>query len=307
MLPKLKSIRINTLNELSKRLGIELGVLQDVAKHTNIHYEKFPKKIGKKERMLYEADHSLGEIHKRIEVRLLNRFEFPPSIQGGIKGRSPLTNAKPHVQRINVGHFDIKNFFPLVRPRKIYNTLHELGCSPDVAHLLARLVTADSHLPQGFSTSTKIAALVLLNTDKRLTNFFKKYGMKHTIWVDNLTVSGSYPIKKLTPAIRKILRQEGFESHKESFVYSNQRQLVTGIVVNNKPSVRKEKRREVERIIFNCEKLGVRKYLVENPQKLDINGFVRKVNGKLSNMLMIDAQKYLPLYQRWQKIVLDNL
>lgn len=306
MLPKFNSIRINTLNELSKRLGIERGVLQDVAEHIDIHYEKFPKKIGKKERMLYEADHSLGEIHKRIEVRLLNRFEFPPSIQGGIKGRSLLTNAKPHVKRTNVGHFDIKNFFPSVRPSRIYNALNKLGCSPNVAHILARLVTADGHLPQGFRTSPKIAALVLLNADKRLASFLKKYGMRHTIWVDDLTISGSYPIKKLSSEIKNILQQEGFEVHKEEIIYSNKRQLVTSVVVNTKPSVQKERRQEVEKIIFNCEKLGLKNYLMSTECKLSIKSFTKGVNGKLSSMLAIDKEKYQPLYKRWQEIVSNN-
>ena len=198
MLPKLKDIRINTLKELSLRLGIELAILQDVAKYINLHYEKFPKRIGKKERMLYKTDYSLGKIHNRIERRLLDRFDFPPSIQGGIKGRSLLTNTKPHAEKMNVGHFDIKNFFPSVKPRRVYNAFNKLECSPDVAHLLARLVTADEHLPQGFGTSTKIAALILLNADKRLSIFLKKYGIKHTIWVDDITVSGKYPIKKLS-------------------------------------------------------------------------------------------------------------
>lgn len=299
MLRKLKSIKINTLNELSKRLGIGLTVLQDVAKHIDLHYEKFPKKIGKKVRMLYEADHSLGEIHGRIETRLLNRFEFPPSIQGGIKGRSLLTNAKPHVKRINVGHFDIKNFFPSVQPSKIYNTLDKLGCSPNVAHILARLVTADRHLPQGFRTSPKIAALVLLNSDKRLAGFLKKYGMRHTIWVDNLTISGSYPIKKLSSGIKNILQKEGFEVHKEEVIYADKRQLVTGVVVNTKPSVRKEKRQEVERIIFNCEKLGVKNYLASTDCELSIKDFIKRVNGKISSMLAIDKLKYRPLWKKW--------
>ncbi len=306
MLPKLKDIKINTLKELSLRLGIELTVLQNVVKYINLHYEKFPKRIGKKERMLYKADHSLEEILKRIERRLLDRFDFPPSIQGGIKGRSPFTNAKPHAKKMNVGHFDIKNFFPSVRPRQVYNAFNKLGCSPDVAHLLTRLVTADGHLPQGFETSTKIAAFVLLNADKRLSIFLEKYGAKHTIWVDDITISGKYPIKKLSSGIRKILKQEGFESHKEEVTYLNQRQVVTGVVVNTKPSIRKEKREEVKKIIFKCRKFGIKNYLISIKQKPDITSFVRKINGSLSNMIAIDDKKYRPLYQEWQKIVSNN-
>ncbi|MFA4873620.1 MAG: reverse transcriptase family protein [Patescibacteria group bacterium] len=306
MLPKLKDIKINSLRELSLRLGIELKVLQDVAEYINIHYEKFSKKMGEKVRMLYEADHSLEEIHRQIEKRILNRFDYPLSLQGGIKGRSRLTNAMPHVKKLNVGHFDIKSFFPSVRPSHVYCTFHKLGGAPDVAHLLTRLVTADNHLPQGFKTSTKVAALVLLDADRRLSHFLKKYGVVHNIWVDNLTVSGSYPIKKLVSGIRRILRQEGFESHKEKFVYSHERQAVLGVVVNVKPNVPKDMRKEVDGIVYKCEKFGVRSYLKVTKQNMRIKQFLRHVNGKLSSMLAVDKEKYRPLYERWQKVIASS-
>lgn len=302
-LPKLKTIRINTLREFSLRLGIRLDVLEDAADHIDLHYYNFVKKRGEKERKIYDADHGLRKIHKRIEERILDRFDFPSSIQGGIKGGSLRANAQPHTGQINVGHFDIKNFFPSVKPSRIYNILTGLGCSPDVARLFTRLVTADGHLPQGFGTSTKVAALVLLNADKRITNFLKKYGMRHTIWVDDLAISGSYPIKKLSSAVRKILQQEGFRSHKEEIVYANQRQLVAGVVVNTKPSVRKEVRQEVEDTIFRCERVGIRSYLRETRQRMRVEDFIQKINGRLGNMLAIDGAKYSPLYERWRRIV----
>lgn len=306
MLPKLKNIKINTLEELSLRLGIELDVLNDVTQHIDLHYEKFLKKIGSKERPLYEADHSLGGIHKRIEGRILDRFDFPPSMQGGIKGRSLLSNASPHVAKVNVGHFDIQNFFPSVRPSRIYRTFVKLGCAPHVSRLLTRLMTADNHLPQGFGTSTKVAALVLLVADRRLRNFLKMFGIKHTLWVDDLVVSGSYPIRKLSSGIKRILNQEGFAVHKEEITYSNKRQLVTGVVVNTKPSVQRERRKSVEATIYQCERFGVVNYIIRNRKGVTTRVFAKKVAGQLSNMLMIDREKYLPLYSRWQKLVADS-
>lgn len=299
---KFDRIEIKTTAHLASRLGVPLSVLEDLTEHIDLHYDRFEKQVGKKVRTLYMADASLTRIHKLIQKHLFDTFNYPPSLQGGIKERSLATNASPHAGKKNVGRFDIKNFFPSVRPKRVYRTFVSLGCSPNVARMLTRLITADNHIPQGFKTSPKIAALVLLNTDRRLRPFLKKYGIRESVWVDDFILSGNYPIKKLAPAVRKIFQQEGFVSHKEDVMYANQRQVVTGAVVNSHVNVPKELRERVEKIVHGTEKYGAKEYYKHAvKEKTSLRKFLQSVDGDISHMMALNKEKYTTLQLRWRK------
>lgn len=301
---KLSNISIKRPKELSLRLGIPLDVLVSVSENMQLHCWSFEKKVGKKVRTLHNVSPELKGIQEKIDAEILDRFDYPESFQGGIKGRSLRSNALPHSRKRNVGNFDLKNFFPSVKPSFVYKALVSLGSSPDVARLITRLVTADNCLPQGFLTSSKIAVLVLLKMDKRLEKLFSSYGARHTFWIDDLTVSASFPIEKLKPTIKKIAQQEGFIVHKDedSPTYNNKRQMVTGAVVNTKPSVPREKRVAIEKILYLCEKKGIRNYWREHIKPdLGLQKFVESTRGKISSMIAIDP-KHKSLATRWEAL-----
>lgn len=301
---KLSNINIKRPKELSLRLGIPLDILVSISENMQLHCWSFEKKVGKKIRILYNVSPELKGIQEKIDQEILDRFNYPESFHGGIKGGSLRSNALPHSGKRNVGNFDLKNFFPSVKPSQVYNALVSLGNNPDVARLITRLVTADNCLPQGFLTSPKVAALVLLKMNKRLETLFSSYGAKHTFWIDDLTVSASFPIEKLKPIIKKIAKQEGFIVHKDedSPTYNNTRQMVTGAVVNTTPNVPKEKRVTIEKIIYLCEKQGIRAYWRERVKpNLALQKFVESTRGKISSMIAIDP-KYRSLATRWEAL-----
>ena len=299
---KLSTINIKRPKELSLRLGVPLDVLVSVSENMQLHCWSFEKQVGKKVRTLYNVSPELKGIHEKIDKEILDRFDYPKNFQGGIKGGSLRSNALPHSGKRNVGNFDLKNFFPSVKPSHIYKVLVSLGSNLNVARLITRLVTADSCLPQGFLTSPKIAGLVLLKMNKRLEKLFTSHGAKHTFWIDDLTVSASFPIEKLKPIIKKIAEQEGFIVHKDedSPTYNNKRQMVTGAVVNTTPSVPKEKRIATEKVVYLCEKQGIRAYWRGYIKpSLSLQKFVESTRGKISSMVAIDP-KYRPLATRWE-------
>ncbi len=304
---KFPHIKINRPQELAKRLKIPLDVLNRIAGNMAPHYHSWEGTKNGKTRKFYRAEHDLEAIHEKLNTEIFDRFDFPTEFQGAIQGRSLRSNALLHTGKKNVARFDIKQFFPSVHPRRVYNTLKRLGCQPDVARLITRLVTADGHIPQGFKTSPKVAALVLLPVNKRVIRLTEPFGVTPSLWVDDLSLSGSYPLRKLKPSIRKIFRQSGFTVHKDedSPTYSNNRQIVTGVVVNTKPSVRREVREEIEKVVFLAEKNGLRWYRRNHAQKIGLSKLGASVGGRIANMIAIDKEKYAPLQVRWQK-VLEN-
>ena len=167
-------------------------------------------------------------------------------MHGGVKGRSPLTNARLHVGKAAVLNFDIKQFFPSVKPGYVYKMFYErLRFPADVAHWLTKLVTYKGQLPQGAPTSTIVANLVILPLCRRLEILASKHNSNYGQFVDDGTLSGAIYLEKLRCLIEKIIRQEGFQAspkpHKRTTRYHWQEQVVNGVRVDKGIGVPQDK------------------------------------------------------------------
>ncbi len=297
-------IKINRPKELALRIGFPLKTAIEVSKTMPKHYKSRMRQIGKKERLIFQADDLLKKIHKKIEQGLLDSFEYPPEIQGGIPGRSTATNARKHVGKKALGHFDISNYYPSVKSGRIYTLFCTLGCDPETARLLTRLTTADGHLPQGFSTSPKIAALILLRLNKRLGALFKAHGLEHSFWVDDLAVSGKKSAESLSPKIAHLFGEEGFSlNNKTEFARSNQRQKVTGAIVNTQVGVPREKARALRRALFLMKKFGIEAFRKKYHPELSLAGLKDRLNGEIGYVTSLDAVRYRSFKEEWERLV----
>ena len=279
-------LKINTTKELGLQLGLPEAFLIRTAGHIDQCYKKFADTDKKgKERIFYKVNTNLKKIHRKIN-KLLDALEYPVNIQGGIVDRSIHTNASIHSGKRYVANFDIKNFFPSVKFKTVYRAFHMQNCTPDVSRILTRLTTADTALPQGFATSPKVSGLVLLNVNRRLTILFKKYGLAHTFWIDDLTISGHRPIQKFQKLLNKIFLQEGFTLHddpkKIKFTSSEERQMCTGLVINQEPNAEKNVREKIRKELYLCTKFGVANYLKEHGLQVDKEKYLMSLCGKIS-------------------------
>lgn len=303
---KREKLKINTLQELSIQLSLPEDFLLKTSDNLNSHYNKFKKTDKKgKERTFYDADKQLKSIHKRIN-KLLDTIQFPINIQGGVSERSIHTNAKLHSGRKYVANFDIKDFFPSLNHKTVYKAFINQKCVPDVSRLLTKLVTADGSLPQGFGTSPKVSGLILNIVNERLTKLFKKFGLSHSFWIDDLTVSGNYPIRDLEKLIFKIFSQAGFTLHtdpkKRKINDARSRQTCTNLVVNRVPNAQRSIRDKVRTELYLCNKFGVKEYLEANNIDLDVQTYLLRLGGKIS--FLIDANKNnLKLKEIYNKIL----
>ena len=167
-LGKLVSIR-----RLGHVLSLAPSVLRAVANDAGRSYRSFQQHSVKNGRLkVRQIDQPVGRletVQERIKERILAKFPFPEGINGGVKGRSPTTNALPHVRQPEVVKVDIKNFFGSVTAKAVARAWKEqFGCGADVTWLLTRLTTYKGHLPQGARTSTALANLALLPVAREL-------------------------------------------------------------------------------------------------------------------------------------------
>jgi len=300
-----KSLKINTFKELAYQLGVEPAFLFDVADKVEQLCEK-TEILDKKEKVreVYRLYPDLKLVQREIDRKLLSRLHYPDSIQGGIPRRSILSNAQMHSSKKQIANFDIKNFFPSIKFYTVYRTFVDLECAPIIARLLTRITTTARILPQGFVTSPKISALVLRNVDRRLNCLFKSKNLCHSFWIDDLTVSGYYDVKKLKNLIFKIFRQCGFElgESKTRFRSSKQRQKCTGLVVNSNPNVEKNTRNKIRKEIYYCRTRGVANHLNWIGIDVPVEDYVKSMEGRINFLTSIN-DKYNYLKQDFQKIV----
>lgn len=305
---KRQFLNINTPNELALQLKLPADFLIKLADRVDDSYYTFDKEFIKKDgtiktRKFFDGKKDLKTVHKRIN-QLFDCIEYPDSIQGGIAGKSIVTNASIHSGRKYVANFDISNFFPSIDYHVVYKVYRFLKCSPDVARVLTRFSTADAHLPQGFGTSPKVSGLVLLEVDMRLARLFKRYGLKHSFWIDDLTVSGDRSIKQFKNIICKIFQQSGFKlnQNKTEFANSKQKQTCTGLTINYQPNADKAIREKVRKELFLCKKFGVENFLNEHDINIDKDKYLRSLAGKISFLCSINP-KYLTYKKTFQEII----
>jgi hypothetical protein len=206
-----------------------------------------------------------------------------PAAHGFVNGRSTVSNATPHVGAELVVKFDLKDFFPTIHYFRVMGFFASLGynvgnCmfgtaddSNQLAPVLARLCcyTPDPQewgsatLPQGAPTSPAISNLVCRRLDARLAGLAEANKGIYTRYADDLTFSfksaEGMNLGRFRWWVDQVCQQEGFVINQEKFrvIRDSQRQVVTGIVVNEAVRVPRELRRELRAILHNCEAHGI--------------------------------------------------
>lgn len=280
---KLHKLDIRDIKHLCLLLGtnqkeldtIFSGISQEPARY--YHFREIEKN-GKK-RLLATPIGRFRILVNRLN-KLLQKLYFPNTMHGGLKGRSTKSYAAPHVNKPMVLKSDIKNFFPSVRPGKVYDMfVKKLGCTTDISRYLTRLTTVNGQLPQGSPTSTVIANLISQGISRRVQGLASTFNGQSGTFVDDVVLSGPKYIDKFKPVLSKIIKQEGFEVNesKTSSFHREEEVVIAGIRVDNgldAPSHKiKETRKEIEILGHD----------LEAGKKLD-KKTVQSIKGKIGNI-----------------------
>jgi RNA-directed DNA polymerase len=264
--------------KMNEDLGIEKDVgllrLQRAGAGVGAPYVLFriPKATGG-EREICAPRPPLRAVQRRILERYLMPFAPHDACHGFTRGRSVVTNARPHVQAALVLKTDIRNFFPGIHYHRVLGLFVLLGAPDWAACTLASLTTYrpllpdgsvawPSVLPQGAPTSPALANLVCRRLDARLSGLARSMEAHYTRYADDLTFS--FPrepadVGRVFWWINSILQQEGFLENvgKRKVLRRSQRQQVTGVVVNEGCRIPREERRNFRALLANCERHGV--------------------------------------------------
>lgn len=264
----------------------------------------------------------LRQVQTRILREILDRVPPHPAAHGFARGRSIVTNARPHCGHEVVAKWDLADFYASVRLNRVVAIFRSLGYSREAAIWLASLTTsaappdlpiagvsmrdvkpyASRHLPQGAPTSPALANLSAFSLDVRLSGLAKAFGGVYTRYADDITISGDIAfarrLRNVIPLVEQVIRQERFHVHptKRKVLRQSQRQTVAGVVVNEKPNIRRDAYDLLKATLHNSAKFGAASQNRENHPD-----FAAHLRGRIAHIAMLNparGEKLMRLYQQ---------
>lgn len=258
-----KESRIGSVYALSRKLNINESRLIYITENIEKYWRKGTTKIkpdGTK-RFTNDAKQELKAIHEKINREILAKCDYPCFIHGSLKGKSSYTNAQQHLKPKILFCEDISGFFPNTSKEIVYGIWFDFFKFPkDVALILSELTTYQGALPQGWKCSSNLANLVFWNIETSLHSKLITKGFTYTRYVDDIAVSckKTYIQSEKTEVISMIygmVAKKGYQINrkKHEIKRRNERQEVTGLLINNRITINKEKRDKIKKKIYNLE------------------------------------------------------
>ena len=282
-------------------LAIDLGVspqlVYRIISNKKHYYRTF--KILKKNggwREVSSPRTYLKVIQRYISTHLFSRLRIHDSVHSYRDGRSNITNAKEHIGQKFVLNIDLKDYFLNISSRKIVSVLRDNGFSKYGSILIASLCTLDGVLPQGAPTSPLISNTVLFKIDGSMYRYCKKRNLNYTRYSDDITISGNSKELVIKAKKRLIAMVEGANfkvNYKKTRLmpYSKQ-QLVTGVVVNEKPTPPRKLMRNIRAKFHEADKDG----------SINIHVF-NQLYGHICYLNAFDKYKNSALIKRYKKVI----
>lgn len=269
----------------------QIKTLYILCNHIEEHYHsiEIPKRNGTM-RTLWIPDPFLKQIQKNILHHILDTIPISPSATAYHKNATILKNATPHVGHKKLLELDLRDFFSHITSQMIYQyVFQDIYFPPRVAFVLTSLCCYKGIVPQGAPTSSAISNIVLRSFDEYIGTFCESHQITYTRYCDDLTFSGDFPPYLVINQVAKQLEKIGLSlNHKKQKVLSlHQRQIVTGVVVNEKPQVMKSYRKKLRQEGYYIRKFGLVSHLKKCGHH-DIQSYLSSLKGRIAFVLSVN-------------------
>jgi hypothetical protein len=107
----------------------------------------------------------------------------------------------------------------------------QLGMYDDVAGVLAHLSTVDNKVSFGSPLTPVLCSLIHRPMFDQIAAICNVRGLRYSVWVDDLTISGQFVPGDVLGQIREIVRTAGLRSHRIAYRSGNRPVFITGIGV----------------------------------------------------------------------------
>jgi hypothetical protein len=250
-------------------------------------------------RPIEHPDKPLKRIHKRISI-ILARVLPPDFLHSAYKKRSYVTNASAHVGACEVQKVDITRFFPSTSTQHLKHFFRStLKCSPDVAAIMAELLTFDGHLPTGSPVSPILSYWTHSEMFGKIASYCEQRKLTFTLYVDDLAISGTKVERRDLAFVLRVIKAHALRVKRKKLVKYNKHDTkkITGIIVKEDgiypPSSRHQ---ELNNLIEQA---------LANPKLLKVEKFRQGIDGRLNEVKQINPgavakieRKLTALYRR---------
>ena len=277
-------LQLSTREEVANYLG---GSLKNLSYNFYVlppdkqyHIFSIPKRSGGM-RTIIAPRSSIKLYQRRLAYILSLYYKKKTGVYGYVNGRNIKQNAQVHCKKKVVINIDLKDFFPTIhfgRVRGVFKST-PFEFNDTVATTLAQICCYNGKLPQGAPTSPIISNFICRTLDNQLRNFASKYRLSYSRYADDITLSTN--INKLpkevatfddngnillSKELEDIISNNQFQINQDKVRYSlkNNRQEVTGLVVNTKVNVRRKYIRQIRAMLHAWHKFGLKQAAIEH-------------------------------------------
>ena len=276
---------LSSFSDIADALAVTPQILQwltyERGADTTDHYTRFaiPKRGGGR-RLISTPKPVMRAAQQWVRTNVLVPLPVSDHAAAFRPGKSIADNARLHSGKSCVIRLDLRDFFGTVTFPRIRGFFESLGYNPGVATVLALICTdaprsrvtldgqtslvivGDRSLPQGACTSPDLANLITAGLDARIGGLARKFGYTYTRYADDLVLSTENEevfAAGVISAVSRVCRQEGFQvNHRKTRIMRvPNRQLVTGLLVNDGVRLTRSDLRRVRAFLHRCETQGV--------------------------------------------------
>ncbi len=217
----------------------------------------------------------LKKIQQELNEILIENYSFNNNIvQGFNRGNSIKTNAKIHENSKYIINIDLKSFFDTIHFGRVRGMFMNKPFSFNnyIATNLAKITCYNGKLPQGAPTSGTIVNIICYKLDRELNHLCLTNNCRYTRYADDITISTTalrlskmigtideFGIFCLSKKIIDIISSQGFtiNANKLNISSIDNRQEVTGLIVNRKTNVKKIYLKNLRAMLHNANKNGI--------------------------------------------------
>ena len=320
--PEIRFTSISTNAQLAEYCGVSWDELRMLAYADGIkRYTEWlvPKKNGEGFRRISSPMANLRRVQRAIAKGLSESYSPLKCVYGFVCERNVAMNALQHARKRTVLTLDLKDFFPSISASRIHGLfVKTMGFPQEVANTLTNLVRHEGSLPQGAPTSPVISNMICFKMDRALLNFAANNGLTYTRYADDLVFSSTsaYSARKMVDQeknavcginhfITDTIETNGFEINERKVHVANRgsRQIVNGIIVNQKCNIRRSQYREFRALFHRWSKEGYsaaaaayfrnkknhcyKPKLCDGDELCDEETFARHIRGRIDYFSMV--------------------
>ena len=240
------------------------------------HFE-IPKRTGGM-RAIHAPHGMVRNLQDKLKLDLDRIYRAHPNAHGFIAARGVTTNASAHVGRRWVFNIDLEDFFPTINFGRIRGLFmrppFEMGAA--AAAVCAQIATYRNGLPQGAPTSPVLSNFIAVSLDRNLLLLARRHRLAYSRYADDITFSSNDPQFPANVALQEqltgggmkavvgggleqVVTQSGFRinARKVRLQGRGMRQAVTGLTVNKRVNVARQRLRRIRAMIHAWSKFGL--------------------------------------------------